>query len=359
MTRVFNFSPGPSILPEPVLKQAAVEMPDYQGTGMSVMELSHRSKIFMEIIEEAEASFRRLLSVPDNFKVLFLQGGASTQFAMVPLNLFRKNRKAGYLHTGAWSRKAIAEAKRYGTVQVLASSEEDRFTRIPELGGFRFDPEMDYVHLTSNNTIYGTRYRYFPDTGSVPLAADMSSDILSREIDVSRFGLIYAGAQKNAGPAGVTLVIIREDLIGHALPETPTMLDYKTAAKARSLYNTPPCYAIYIAGLVFGWLLDQGGLAAMEERNGRKAALLYDFLDASSLFKATVAEPYRSIMNIPFLSPDNTLNALFLAQAEAAGFLNLKGHRSVGGMRASLYNAMPIEGVQALVSFMESFEKKT
>ncbi len=357
MTRVINFSPGPSILPESVLKQAAAEMLDYRGTGMSVMEMSHRSETFLEIIEGAEVSIRQLLSVPANFKVLFLQGGASTQFAMVPLNLFRKKRKAGYLHTGAWSHKAIAEAKRYGTVQVLASSEEDRFTRIPDLGNLRFDPGMDYVHFTSNNTIFGTSYRDFPHTGSIPLVADMSSDILSKEIEVPRFGLIYAGAQKNAGPAGLTLVIIREDLIGHALPETPTMLDYQTAAKARSLYNTPPCYAIYIAGLVFRWLLDQGGLSAMEALNRHKAALLYDFLDGSTLFKATVAEPFRSIMNIPFLLPDNTMNTQFLAQAEAAGFVNLKGHRSVGGMRASIYNAMPAEAVQALVNFMKTFEK--
>lgn len=355
MARVFNFSAGPAVLPEAVLHKAAAEMLDYKGTGMSVMEMSHRSKAYEEIIFGAEALLRELMNIPATYQVLFLQGGASTQFAMVPLNLLQKG-KADYINTGAWSKKAISEAKKYGAVNVVASSESANFTYIPELDQSKFDPNADYFYIVTNNTIYGTRYRELPETGQVPLVADMSSNILSEVYDISKFGLIFAGAQKNAGPAGVTIVIVRDDLIGKAMPLTPTMLDYAIHAKERSLYNTPPCYAIYICKLVFEWLKDLGGVAGMQALNEEKAALLYDYIDNSNLFKGTVVPKYRSLMNIPFVCPTEELNEKFIKQASAAGFVQLKGHRSVGGMRASIYNAMPIEGVKKLVEFMKKFE---
>jgi phosphoserine aminotransferase len=356
MSRVYNFSAGPSALPEPVLQKAAEEMLDYRGTGTSVMEMSHRSPAFDDIIKSAESLFRELMEIPDNYAVLFLQGGASSQFAMVPLNLMTGNGKADYVNTGAWSKKAIAEAKRYGKVNVVASSEEKTFCYIPELTPDMFDPDADYVHITSNNTIYGTRYPKLPETGDVPLVADMSSNILSQKYDVSRFGCLYAGAQKNLGPAGVTVVVIRRDLVGKAMDITPKMFNYQTHADSGSLFNTPPCYSIYIAKLVFEWLKDLGGIPAVQAMNEEKAALIYDFLDNSSLFKATVEPRDRSIMNIPFVLPSDEMNSAFIAGAAEKGMINLKGHRSVGGMRASIYNAMPREGVEALVAWMKEFE---
>ncbi len=356
MGRVFNFSAGPATLPEPVLRKAAEEMTDYQGTGMSVMEMSHRSSAYKDIIDSAEKTLRGLMGIPDNYKVLFLQGGASSQFAMVPLNLFGKTKKADYINTGAWSKKAIAEAKRFGSVNVVASSDDKNFTYVPKTEAGMFDPDAAYVHITSNNTIYGTRYASLPPTGDKTLVSDMSSCILSEKIEVSRYGVIYAGAQKNIGPAGVTVVIVRDDLVGNALDETPTMFNYETHAKAGSMFNTPPTYSIYIAKLVFDWLQEQGGVSAMEERNKRKAALLYDFLDNSKLFSGTAAAEDRSLMNVPFVLPTDELNAAFIAEAEKEGLVTLKGHRSVGGMRASIYNAMPEEGVEKLVEFMGSFE---
>lgn len=358
MARVYNFSAGPSMLPEEVLKRAAEEMLDYQGTGMSVMEMSHRSSAFMNIINDAESLLRELMGIPDNYKVLFLQGGASTQFAMVALNLLGKDGKADYVNTGAWSKKAIKEAKRYGEVRVVASSEDKNFNYIPALTKDSFDQAASYAHITTNNTIFGTRFVDIPDTGNVPLVADMSSNILSEELDVTKFGLIYAGAQKNIGPAGVTVVIIREDLIGRELDFTPTMLTYKTHAENGSMFNTPPCYPIYIAKLVFEWLKEKGGVKAIQKVNEEKAALLYGFLDSSKLFKGTVEPECRSLMNVPFVLPSDELNAAFIKEATAAGFVNLKGHRSVGGMRASIYNAMPVEGVRALIDFMKQFEQK-
>jgi phosphoserine aminotransferase len=357
MSRCYNFSAGPAVLPLEVLQKAQEELVDWQGSGMSVMEMSHRGKEYTSIHENAIRNLRTLMNIPDNYKVLFLQGGASTQFAMVPLNLFSQARKADYINTGAWSKKAIAEAKRYGTVKVIASSEDKNFSYIPEFDPSMISPDADYVHITTNNTIYGTVWPTIPDTGSKPLVADMSSNILSQEYDVSKFGLIYAGAQKNIGPAGLTIVIIREDLIGKALDITPTMLNYETHAKENSLYNTPPCYAIYMAGLVFEWLLAKGGVAAMYKENVAKANLLYDYLDKSKLFKGTVEKRSRSIMNIPFVTGSEELDAKFISEASKRGLKTLKGHRSVGGIRASLYNAMPLEGVQALVDFMEEFEK--
>ncbi|MBQ2679701.1 MAG: 3-phosphoserine/phosphohydroxythreonine transaminase [Firmicutes bacterium] len=357
MDRVYNFSAGPSMLPLEVLEQAQKEMLCYGNSGMSVMEMSHRSKDFEEIIETAEADLRELMNIPDNYKVLFLQGGGHTQFAMVPLNLFRNSKKCDLVNTGQWSKKAMAEAKRYGTVNLVASSEDKTFTYIPKLDPSKFDPEADYFYITLNNTIYGTRWTKLPETGNVPLVADASSNILSEEIDVSKFGLIFAGAQKNVGPAGVTIVIIREDLIGHALDFTPTMLDYETHAKENSLYNTPPTYAIYVAGLTFKWLKKLGGVKAMEKINREKAAILYDFLDNSKLFKGTVVPEDRSLMNVPFVLPSEELNEKFIALAKSKGFVNLKGHRTVGGMRASIYNAMPVEGVKKLVELMAQFEK--
>lgn len=356
MERVYNFSAGPSALPEAVLKKAQAEMLNYGTSGMSVMEMSHRSKDYMAIIDAASALLRELMGIPDNYKVLFLQGGASLQFAMVPLNLMNKNKKADYVNTGVWAKKALKEAGRYGKVNVVASSEDKTFSYIPELDPAVFDKEADYFHITTNNTIYGTRYSVLPDTGNVPLVGDMSSDILSKPYDVSKFGLIYAGAQKNLGPAGVTIVIVREDLAGNAMDATPTMLNYQTHIEAGSMFNTPPTYGIYLCGLVLQWLKEQGGVTAIEEVNNAKAALLYGFLDNSNLFKATVAPKDRSIMNVPFVTGSDELNDKFIKEATANGLVQLKGHRSVGGMRASIYNAMTLEGVQKLVDFMKQFE---
>ena len=357
MSRVYNFSAGPSMLPEEVLKIAANDMLDYHGSGMSVMEMSHRSKVYEEIIQTAEADLRELLSIPDNYKVLFLQGGASSQFAMIPLNLLKENKKADYVITGQWSKKAFSEAKIYGEPNKVASSEDKVFNYIPKLSKDMFDPEASYVHITLNNTIYGTKYQELPDTGDVPIVADLSSCILSEPVDVSKYGVIYAGAQKNVGPAGVTIVIIREDLIREdVLPETPTMFKYKIHADNDSLYNTPPCYGIYVCGLVFKYLKELGGLEKMKEINENKAKILYDFLDSSEMFRGTVVKEDRSLMNVPFVTDSEELNAKFIKEATAAGFVNLKGHRTVGGMRASIYNAMPTEGVIALVDFMKKFE---
>lgn len=355
MDRVYNFSAGPSMLPVEVLEQAQKEMLNYNGSGMSVMEMSHRAKVYDDIIKQAEADLRELMNVPDNYKVMFMQGGASTQFAMVPLNLF-KNNKADYVKTGQWAKKAIEEAKKYGNVNVVASSEDAVYNYIPKLDKSMFDPEADYVHITYNNTIYGTRYTSIPDTGNVPLVADLSSNIMSEVVDVSKFGLIYAGAQKNVGPAGVVIGIMREDLITEPKDICPTMLSYKIHADNQSLYNTPPCYAIYVAGLVFKWLKKMGGVAQMQKINEEKAAILYDYLDNSSMFRGTVVKEDRSLMNVPFVTDNDELNAKFIKEATAAGFVNLKGHRTVGGMRASIYNAMPVEGVKKLVEFMKDFE---
>jgi phosphoserine aminotransferase len=356
MARVYNFSAGPAVLPEPVLKKAAAEMLDCNGSGMSVMEMSHRTKDFEAIIGGAEAGLRKLMNIPDNYKVLFLQGGASSQFAMVPLNLMGANGTADFINTGTWSKKAISEAKRYGTANVIATSEDKNFSYIPKVAKEKFNPKASYVHITSNNTIEGTKYGAFPDTGTVPLVADMSSNILSEAMDVTRFGIIYAGAQKNIGPAGVCVVIIREDLIGKALPITPTMFNYDTHAKEKSLYNTPPTYGIYIAKLVFEWMLDMGGVPAMEKVNRDKAKLLYDFLDNSAMFKGTAVKEDRSIMNVPFTLPSDELTEKCLKEAKQNGLVQLKGHRSVGGCRASIYNAMPVDGVKKLVEFLKKFE---
>jgi phosphoserine aminotransferase len=356
MARAYNFAAGPSMLPEAVLKKAAAEMLEYPGTGQSVMEMSHRSPENQAIIEGAEALLREIMNIPANYKVLFLQGGGSTQFAMVPLNLFGIAPRADFVNTGTWSKKAISEAKRYGTVRVVATSEDRKFSSIPRLDKSMFDATAAYVHITTNNTIEGTRYRALPDTGTVPLVADMSSNILSEVYDVTKFGVIYAGAQKNIAPAGVTLVIIREDLLGKALPITPTMLNYKVHADEKSLYNTPPCYCIYMAKLVFELIKKQGGVPAMQKVNEQKAAMLYEFLDNSKMFKGTVVPEDRSLMNIPFTSPSEDIDKAFVKESAAAGFVNLKGHRSVGGMRASIYNAMPVEGVTKLVDFMKKFE---
>ncbi len=358
MSRVYNFSAGPSMLPEEVLKTAAEQMLDYNGSGMSVMEMSHRSKVFEEIIQTAEADLRELLNIPDNYKVLFLQGGASSVFAMIPLNLMTKNKKADYVITGQWSKKAFSEAQKYGNARKVASSEDKVFNYIPDLDKSMFDPEADYVHITGNNTIYGTRYTTLPDTGDVPLVADLSSCILSEPIDVTKYGMIYFGAQKNVGPAGVTIVVIREDLLGEPMDITPTMFNLSIHAKNDSLYNTPPCYAIYVCGLVFKHLKKLGGLEKMKEINERKAKVLYDFLDQSKMFHGTVVPKDRSLMNVPFVTDSEELNAKFIKEAAAAGFVNLKGHRTVGGMRASIYNAMPEEGVKALVAFMKKFEEE-
>jgi len=354
MERVYNFSPGPACIPLPVLEKAASEMVCYGSAGMSVMEMSHRSKAFIDIIQEAEKLLRELMNIPDNYKVLFLQGGASTQFAMIPLNLF-KNKKADYVKSGLFAKKAISEAVKYGTVNVVASSEDKVFSYIPELDKNKFSKDADYFYITYNNTIYGTRFTDLPDTDA-PLVTDMSSCILSEVIDVSKFGLIFACAQKNLGAAGVTMVIIREDLIGHAMDITPTMLDYKTHADEDSLYNTPPTYAVYISKLVLEWLKGLGGVPAIQKINEGKAALLYDYLDNSKLFKSIVVPKDRSIMNIPFVTGSDDLDNKFVKEAAAAGLVNLKGHRSVGGMRASIYNPMPVEGVTALVEFMKKFE---
>ena len=358
MSRVYNFSAGPAVLPEEVLREAADEMLDYRGTGMSVMEMSHRSKAFAGIIQEAEADIRDLMQIPDNYRVLFLQGGASQQFAMIPMNLM-KNKVADYIVTGQWAKKAYQEAQKYGKVNKIASSEDKTFSYIPDCSDLPVSPDADYVYICENNTIYGTKFKTLPNTKGKTLVADVSSCFLSEPVDVTKYGVIYGGVQKNIGPAGVVIVIIREDLItDDVLPGTPTMLKYKTHADAGSLYNTPPAYGIYICGKVFKWLKAQGGLGAMKERNERKAALLYDFLDQSRLFKGTVRREDRSLMNVPFVTGDGELDAKFVAEAKAAGLESLKGHRTVGGMRASIYNAMPYEGVQARVDFMAQFEKE-
>lgn len=358
MSRVFNFSAGPAVLPEEVLREAAAEMMDYKGCGMSVMEMSHRSKMFESIIGEAEADLRELLNIPDNYKVLFLQGGASQQFAMVPMNLF-KNRVGDYIITGMWAKKAYQEASLYGKANAVASSADKTFSYIPDVSDLPISEDADYVYICENNTIYGTKYKTLPNTKGKPLVADLSSCFLSEPVDVSKYGMIFAGVQKNVGPAGVVIAIIREDLItDDVLPGTPTMLRYKTHLDAGSLYNTPPAYGIYICGKVFKWLKNLGGLEAMKEINEKKAAILYDFLDQSKMFKGTVEKKDRSLMNVPFVTGDDELDALFVKESKAAGFENLKGHRSVGGMRASIYNAMPTEGVEKLVAFMKDFEEK-
>lgn len=357
MERIYNFSAGPAVLPREVLEQAREELVNWRGCGMSVMEMSHRGKEYMGIQAQAESDLRELMNIPANYKVLFLQGGASSQFAMVPMNLLRGRTAADYLNTGEWSKKAIKEAKKYCTVNVVASSEDRNFSYAPSQSEWRLNPDAAYVHYTPNETIGGVEIFWTPDTGDVPLVADMSSTILSRPMDVSKYGVIYAGAQKNIGPAGVTVVIVREDLLGQTLPGTPTMFDYKTHADNDSMYNTPPTYGIYIAGLVFKWLKDKGGLTAMEQINIAKSRLLYDYLDSTDFYRSPVAPENRSRMNVPFTLKDASLDEEFLKGAKSRGLLQLKGHRSVGGMRASIYNAMPIEGVQALVEYMKEFEK--
>jgi len=358
MTRVYNFSAGPAALPAPVLERAREELVDWHGSGMSVMEMSHRGKEFMSIAEQAEADLRELMKIPAGYKVLFLQGGASSQFAMVPINLLRGKGKADYINTGSWSKKAIAEAKRYCNVNVAASSEAEKFTTIPNPAAWRLDGQAAYVHYTPNETIGGVEFHWIPDVGAVPLVADMSSTILSRPIDVSRYGVIYAGAQKNIGPAGLTVVIVREDLIGQPVDGQPVMFDYATHAGNGSMYNTPPTYAWYLAGLVFAWLKENGGLEAMARVNHAKAHKLYSAIDGSAFYSNPVDPDCRSWMNVPFTLADPALDPTFLEQAKQAGLVTLKGHRSVGGMRASIYNAMPAEGVNALIDFMADFEKR-
>lgn len=357
MGRVYNFSAGPAVLPEEVLREAADEMLDYKGSGMSVMEISHRSKVFDEIIKDAEKDLRDLLNIPDNYKVLFLQGGASTTFAMVPMNLM-KNRVADYIITGQWAKKAYEEACKYGKANIVASSADKTFSYIPDCSDLPISEDADYVYICENNTIYGTKFKKLPNTKGKILVSDVSSCFLSEPMNISDYGMVYGGVQKNIGPAGVVIAIIREDLItDDVLEGTPTMLKFKTQADAGSLYNTPPCYGIYICGKVFKWLKKMGGLEEMKKRNEEKAKILYDFLDSSELFKGTVAKEDRSLMNVPFVTGDKDLDAKFVAEAKAAGLENLKGHRSVGGMRASIYNAMPKEGVEKLVEFMKEFEK--
>ena len=356
MKRVYNFSAGPAVLPEEVLREAADEMLDYKGTGMSVMEMSHRSKAYDTIIKEAEADLRDLMKIPDNYKVLFLQGGASQQFAMIPMNLM-KNKVADYIVTGQWAKKAYQEAQIYGKANKIASSEDETFSYIPDCSDLPISEDADYVYICENNTIYGTKFKTLPDTKGKPLVADVSSCFLSEPVDVTKYGVIYGGVQKNIGPAGVVIVIIREYLITEdVLPGTPTMLRYKIHADNASLYNTPPAYGIYICGKVFKWLKKKGGLEAMKEYNEKKAKILYDFLDESKMFRGTVRKEDRSLMNVPFVTGDGDLDAKFVKEAKEAGFENLKGHRSVGGMRASIYNAMPMEGVEKLVEFMRKFE---
>jgi len=358
MSRVYNFSAGPAVLPEEVLKEAAEEMLDYNGTGMSVMEMSHRSKAYDDIIKTAEKDLRDLMNIPDNYKVLFLQGGASQQFAMIPMNLM-KNGVADYIVTGQWAKKAYQEACKYGKVNKIATSEDKTFSYIPDCSDLPISEDADYVYICENNTIYGTKYKTLPNTKGKVLVADVSSCFLSEPVDVTKYGVIYGGVQKNIGPAGVVIVIIREDLITEDVLEgTPTMLQYKVHADANSLYNTPPAYGIYICGKVFKWIKKMGGLSAMKERNEKKAKILYDYLDESKLFKGTVVKEDRSLMNVPFVTGDADLDAKFVKEAKEAGFENLKGHRTVGGMRASIYNAMPIEGVEKLVEFMRKFEKE-
>ncbi len=358
MARVYNFSAGPAVLPEEVLKEAAEEMLDYKGTGMSVMEMSHRSKAYDTIIKEAEADLRDLMNIPDNYKVLFLQGGAHLQFAMIPMNLM-KNKVADYIVTGMWAKKAHKEAQKFGTANKIATSEDDNFSYIPDCSDLPISEDADYVYICENNTIYGTKFKTLPNTKGKTLVSDVSSCFLSEPMDVSKYGIIYGGAQKNIGPAGVVIVIIREDLITEDVLEgTPTMLQYKIHADAESLYNTPPAYGIYMCGKVFKWLKKQGGHEAMKEYNEKKAKILYDYLDESKMFKGTVRKEDRSLMNVPFVTGDADLDAKFVKEATEAGFTNLKGHRSVGGMRASIYNAMPIEGVEKLVEFMKKFEEE-
>jgi phosphoserine aminotransferase len=358
MTRVFNFSAGPAALPESVLRIAAEEMLDWHGSGMSVMEMSHRGKEFIAIHAEAESLLRELMGVPSNYKVLFMQGGAIGENAIVPMNMLRGKTSADYIDTGEWSKKSIKEAKKYCAVNVAASAAAEHYTRVPPREAWKLDPNAAYVHICSNETIGGVEYHWTPDTGGVPLVADMSSNIMSRPVDVSRYGLIYGGAQKNIGPAGATIVIVRDDLIGQALPITPSAFDYKQQADNDSMFNTPATYSIYIAGLVFKWIKAQGGLAAMEAHNRRKAAVLYDYLETTGFYSNPVARADRSLMNVPFKLRDEKLDEAFLKGAQARGMVQLKGHRSVGGMRASIYNAMPIEGVQALVAYMKEFEAK-
>lgn len=355
--RVYNFSAGPSMLPLPVLEKIKEDLLNYQGSGQSVMEMSHRSAFFKKIIEEAEADLREIMEIPDNYKVLFLQGGGTLQFSMIPLNLLRNSMKADYAITGTWAKKAYKEACKFGDINVIASSEEDTFTWVPKFGKDQIRPDADYVYITTNNTIYGTAYNYVPKTGDIPLVADMSSNILSEPVDVSKFGMIWAGAQKNIAPAGVTIVIVREDLIGFAGKEVPTYLDYKIHSENGSMYNTPPCFAIYVAGEVFKHIKATGGLVAMQKRNKEKADKLYDYIDSSSLYSCPVAKEDRSMMNVVFVTGNADLDKRFVAEAKDAGLVNLAGHRSIGGMRASIYNAMPMEGVDALIEFMKKFEE--
>lgn len=358
MARVYNFSAGPAVIPESVLKEAAEEMLDYKGSGMSVMEMSHRSKWFDDIIKDAEKDLRELMNIPENYKVLFVQGGASLQFAAIPMNLM-KNKVADYIVTGQWAKKAFAEAQIYGKANKIATSEDKTFSYIPDCSDLPISEDADYVYICENNTIYGTKFHELPNTKGKPLVADVSSCFLSEPVDVEKYGVIYAGVQKNAGPAGLQVVIIREDLItDDVLPGTPTMMKYKTQADAGSLYNTPPCYDIYICGKIFKWIKDMGGLKEMKKYNEKKAAILYDYLDSSKMFKGTVVKKDRSLMNVPFVTGDADLDAKFVKEATAAGLVNLKGHRTVGGMRASIYNAMPIEGVEKLVEFMKKFEEE-
>ena len=354
--RVYNFSAGPSVLPLEVLEKVQKELLNYDGSGQSVMEMSHRSKEYQKIIDEAEANLRELMRIPDNYKVLFVQGGGTLQFAMVPMNLLGNSKKADYVITGTWAKKAYKEAGKFGDIRVIASSEEDKFTWVPKITEADIRPDADYAYIVTNNTIYGTRFNYIPETGEIPLVADMSSNILSEEIDVSKFGLIWAGAQKNVAPAGVSIVIIREDLLGYAGAEVPTYLDYKIHADNGSMYNTPPTFTIYVAGEVFKYLKSIGGIAEMERRNKEKAAILYDCIDSSELFSCPVAKEDRSIMNVVFMTGDAELDKKFIAEAREKGMINLAGHRSLGGMRASIYNAMPKDGVEALVAFMKEFE---
>ena len=356
MERIFNFSAGPSMLPLEIIEQAAAELTNYHGCGMSVMEMSHRSQVFQDIIDTAEADLRDLMNIPEGYKVLFLQGGGTLQFSMVPLNLLRNTKKADYIVTGQWAKKACQEAQKFGDIRVAASSEESVYTYIPKLTRADFRDDADYVYITTNNTIYGSRYNYIPDTGNIPLVADQSSNFLSQVYNVNDFGLIFAGAQKNVGPAGVTIVIVRDDLIGHAPENTPIYLDYKIHADKGSMYNTPPCFAIYMAGLNFQWIKRQGGVPALQKHNEEKAARLYDHIDNSSMFSCPVAVEDRSLMNVVFVTGDKDLDKKFVAEAKEQGLVNLGGHRTVGGMRASIYNAMPDEGVDKLIDFMKKFE---
>lgn len=354
--RAYNFSAGPSMLPLNVIEDVAAELTDYKGCGESVMEMSHRSKEFTAILKDAETSLRKIMNIPDNYKVMFVQGGGTLQFAMVPLNLLTNSGKADYIITGSWAKKAAKEAKKFGDIKITASSEEDTFTYIPQVKREDFRSDADYVHITYNNTIYGTHFPYIPDTGEIPLVADMSSCILSEEIDVSKFGLIYAGAQKNVAPAGVTIVIMREDLIGHAADTVPTYLDYKVHAENDSCYNTPNCFGIYVAGEVFKSIENMGGISALNKVNVQKAGKLYSYIDSSHLYKCPIRENDRSLMNVVFVTGEEALDKKFVAEAKALGLHNLNGHRSIGGMRASIYNAMPVEGVDALIAFMKKFE---